>query len=219
MNTNDRDDAAPRRRTPASDPPATRAPAPPRARPRPIARTTRPVTSMLASDAGEQLAPAEPHELVVAEARQASSGSSAGPAEGDRLDDEAERRRGRRPTHVRHRLRRRAPCRRTRRECRRGAKNGRCQPPRKTAAIKRAGRDDLDVLREEEHRELHAGVLGEVAGHELALALGQVERDALRFGDGRREEQEERRAAARRCPRRSPPASAPSRRGGACRRS
>ena len=51
---------------------------------------------------------------------------------------------------------------------------------------------DLDELAHEEHAELHARVLGEVAGGELALALGHVERDALGLGDGRREEQEER---------------------------
>ncbi len=55
-----------------------------------------------------------------------------------------------------------------------------------------AGRsDDRDVFREEEHGKLHPGVFGEVAGHDFTLAFRNVERDALRFGDGRREKQEE----------------------------
>ncbi len=56
----------------------------------------------------------------------------------------------------------------------------------------RARRDDRDVLREENIGELHAGVLGEVAGDDFALTLRQIEGNALRFGDRRREEQEER---------------------------
>ena len=56
----------------------------------------------------------------------------------------------------------------------------------------RARDDELDVLADEEHAELHARVLDEVAGDDLALALGLIERHALRLGDERREEEEER---------------------------
>ena len=44
-------------------------------------------------------------------------------------------------------------------------------------------------------------VLGEVAGDELGLGLGQVERDALVLGDRGGEEEERARTAGRRCPR------------------
>ena len=44
----------------------------------------------------------------------------------------------------------------------------------------------------QEHAELHARVLDEVAGDDLALALGLVEGDALGLGGERREEEEER---------------------------
>ena len=42
------------------------------------------------------------------------------------------------------------------------------------------GRDERDphVLADEEDPELHAGVLGVIAGHQLALGFGQVEGDA-----------------------------------------
>src|SRR5580704_11274938 len=47
----------------------------------------------------------------------------------------------------------------------------------------RGDRDHVDVLAEVEHRELHRRVLGVIAGHQLALALGQVERQPVGLAD------------------------------------
>jgi hypothetical protein len=56
--------------------------------------------------------------------------------------------------------------------------------------------EHVDVLAEEEHREAHRAVLGVEATGELALALGEVERQPVRLADHRDdvdEEAEERR--------------------------
>ena len=55
----------------------------------------------------------------------------------------------------------------------------------------RRGDDDVHVLGHEERAEPQRGVLGVVAGDELGLGLGQVERQAVRLGEGRDEEDEE----------------------------
>ncbi len=52
-------------------------------------------------------------------------------------------------------------------------------------------RDQVHVLRRREHAEAHAAVLGVVAGDELLLGLGQVERRARRLGEAGEEEDEE----------------------------
>ena len=46
------------------------------------------------------------------------------------------------------------------------------------------GRDESDpqILADEEHAELHARVLRVVAGHQLTLRLGQIERQAAHLG-------------------------------------
>ncbi len=72
------------------------------------------------------------------------------------------------------------------------SRNGRCVAAEEERDEERARRDELHVLAGHEHAELHPGVLDEVAGDDLALALGLVERDALRLGRERREEQDER---------------------------
>ena len=54
--------------------------------------------------------------------------------------------------------------------------HGPSQPPKKRVTIRAEIRVIADVLAHEEQAELHARILGVVAGDELALGLGQVER-------------------------------------------
>ena len=56
-----------------------------------------------------------------------------------------------------------------------------------------AHHEDVRPLGEEEEQVAHARVLGGVAGDELALRLGQVERRAVALGERRREVEEEER--------------------------
>ena len=63
----------------------------------------------------------------------------------------------------------------------------------------RRERDHVDVLGHREEAEAHAAVLGVVAGDELLLGLGQVERRARRLGGaGEDEDERSRRTAGRR---------------------
>src|SRR3984893_6770380 len=69
-----------------------------------------------------------------------------------------------------------------------GARPQRQRPRRPPAAQEQRGgqpgdRGHVDVLAEVEHRELHRGVLGEVSAYQLALALGQVERQPVGLAD------------------------------------
>src|SRR5580693_6549944 len=69
-----------------------------------------------------------------------------------------------------------------------GARPQRQRPRRPPAAQEQRGgqrgdRGHVDVLAEVEHRELHRRVLGVIAGHQLALALGQVERQPVGLAD------------------------------------
>ena len=52
-------------------------------------------------------------------------------------------------------------------------------------------RDQVDVLGHREEPEAHAAVLGVVAGDELLLGLGQVERRPRRLGRAREQEDDE----------------------------
>ena len=70
--------------------------------------------------------------------------------------------------------------------------NGMSQPPKKSVTIRPLIVSHVRVLGDEEHRELHGAVLGVVAGHELRLGLGQVERQPVRLGERRHQEDEER---------------------------
>ena len=71
--------------------------------------------------------------------------------------------------------------------------NGGSQPPRNRIAVKRAHQDHVRVFADEEEGERHGRVLHLVAGDELGLRLGQVERMAVRLRQGRHEEDHEHR--------------------------
>jgi hypothetical protein len=70
--------------------------------------------------------------------------------------------------------------------------NGACHPPRNSVVASAETGDDVDVLREEEHRELQRGVLGVEAADELALGLGEVERRAVGLARDRDDVDDER---------------------------
>ena len=121
-------------------------------------------------DRDEEL-PAEAHELVVAHARQRAAQPDEEEHEHPQLDDEPEQAP---PAVVEHAVV-------DRRDDRRGA----CQPPRNMRGGQGRDGEHVDVLAEEEHRELHRAVLGVEAAGELALALGEVERQPVGLADHR----------------------------------
>ena len=53
-------------------------------------------------------------------------------------------------------------------------------------------RDDMEVLREEEHGEFDAGIFRVVAAHQLGVGLGEVERRPVGLGDAGQQEDHER---------------------------
>ena len=69
--------------------------------------------------------------------------------------------------------------------------HGPSQPPKNRVTISAEMSVTADVLADQEQAELHARVLGVVAGDELALGLDEVERDAPRLGEPGDEEDDE----------------------------
>ena len=69
--------------------------------------------------------------------------------------------------------------------------HGPSQPPKNSVTMSAEISVIADVLAHEEHAELHARVLGVVAGDQLALGLDEVERDAARLGEAGDEEDDE----------------------------
>src|SRR6516162_6946966 len=112
--------------------------------------------------------PAQRHQLVVAGPRQRAAQPDVAEQQDEKLDQEPQHRP---PAAVRPGPERDGP---------RGAPAAEEQGDRH-----RGDRRHVDVLGQEEHRELHRRVLGHVAGYDLALALGEVERDPVRFADHR----------------------------------
>src|SRR6266404_1917641 len=126
----------------------------------------------------QQALPAEPHELIRAEARQRPPDEELERAEGEDLDEPD---RG----HRAHE---------------RDVREVREHPPVGVAAEVPAAEedadhdgargDDLEELAQEEHAEAQARILDEVAD-DLGLTLWDVEGRALRLGDGRGQEEDE----------------------------
>ena len=125
-------------------------------------------------DRDEEL-PADRHQLVVADPRQRAAQPDVAEQQDEDLDHEPQHRP---PAAVRARPQRQRPGRPPAAEEQRGGQRG--------------DRRHVDVLGQVEHRELHRRVLGVVAGHQLALALGQVERQPVGLADHGEQVDEER---------------------------
>src|SRR5579875_793493 len=123
----------------------------------------------------DQHLPADRHELVVADPGQGAAQPDVAEQQDEDLDQEPQQRP---PVAV-------------------GARPQRDRPRRPPAAEEQRGRQrgdrgHVDVLGEVEHGELHRRVLGVVSGDQLALALGQVERQPVGLADHGEQVDEER---------------------------
>ena len=72
-----------------------------------------------------------------------------------------------------------------------GGNTGPSQPPKKSVTIRAEISGDAQILADEEHAEFHPGVLGMIAGHQLALRLRQIKGEPARLGNPRDQEDHE----------------------------